>query len=223
MLLPFFFGQGTAPTGVSVADLVDQLVVMLSLGRIEDLTLATEADVYTWADEAVEELARNAMLFVVRDDTLTITAADATFAVPARWISAIHVSQDNDEPNADWRALIPASVPELEARDTTWETAAGTPTHFALDQLGLAEIRVHKIPAANTSAAVVYVEYPSTIAKATPTLTAPKTLGVYLFYRMLAIARGKQSDEPMPEVAAHARGMSELLGQVFQEYWGVAQ
>jgi hypothetical protein len=221
-LLLLFQGQGTAPTLVDVADIINGLVPGFNAASLETLSVVTEDEMYEFADEAAQRLARKIGMFVERDATLTITGADPTVATPAGHLSTIQASWDSDGAGA-WQPLVSSAVNELEALDASWESRAGDPERWTQDQEGTETIRVYKVPAADTGLALIYHELHDTISSAATTFNVPTPIGDYLTYSIIGEVRGQENDEAMPEVAEYARGRAKAYEDIFEQYWGRAQ
>jgi len=223
-----FFLQGETVAELDVAEVVAELGPALNAQSLAALTVATEAELYEWADEHAQRLARKIGCFVERSGSLTIAAGSSTVNKPARHLSTLHFSRDHDGAG-DLRPLEATSTAELEALDLDWETrvadedAGEFPKRFTEDQQPAGVVRVHPAPESETTAAIVYHQYPAAIAAGSPAIQAPRILGDYLFWAMLGEARRRESDEAMPEVAAFSEQMVELYEQVFERYWGQAQ
>ena len=222
MVIAILLTQGTALTLVDVSQMIDDLLPMLNAKTIADLSIATEDQLYEFADEAVQRLSRRVALFVERDATLPISGGVSTLSVPPRPLSSIHAAWDSDGAGL-FQPLRSSSVNELEALDSAWQTAAGDPERFTHDQEGHATVRVYKTPAGNTGLVLIFHQYHDTIDSSNITFNAPTPLGDYLLWSILAEVRGTDDDEAMPEVAEYARGRVELFESIFESYWGRAQ
>ena len=212
-------GQGTAATGINVADVIERLLPALGTYQAANLIHWDAEELYEYADQGVQALARATGLFVERDATTTIVNGTALYTLPTRHLSTIHVSVVGQ---ANLRG---ASVADLEALSDTWLTdTAGIAAieAFTPDFDGTEKIRLYKSPTAGGTLAVVFHQYPTEIAAGTPTLTAPTVLEDYVWWEMLRAARAKESDAAMPEVAEHAEQVVELYTEVIRSYWGEA-
>jgi len=210
-------GQGAAAAGINVADVIQRLLPSLGAYKLADVVFWTEEELYEYADEGIQRLAKATGLFVERDASTTLVAGTALYNLPTRHLSTIHVSLLG---GANLRGV---SVRDLEALDATWEAATGVVEKFAQDFRGTEQLRLYRNPSTGGTLAVVFHQYPAEIAQATPTLTGPVVLEDYLSWAMLSAARGKEGDAAMPEVAKHAEERIALFEQVFKSYWGQAQ
>ncbi len=221
-LLLLFQGQGQAPTLVDVSQLIQGLVPVFNSDSLENLSIISEAELYEFANEAADRLARRVGLFVKRDATLTITGGVATLSVPSDHLSSIHASYDADGEGA-WVPLRVSAVNELEALDEQWEAAEGTPTRWTSDQQSHDTLRVYEVPASNTGFALIYHHLHAALSSGSPTFNVPTPVGDYLKYSMIGEVRGQENDEAMPEVSEYARGRAEAYLELFEQYWGRAQ
>jgi len=218
MLLLLLTGPGGSalPAGIDFRDLLADLYPMLGAQSEADLVFWDQAELYRLFDESAKRLAAIAGLFVERDNSLASAAGTRTYTLPARHVSTIQVTLGAV-------VLRAATVGELEARDTAWRTGSGTPTRWYADGEGLAAIALYKVPTGVAILHIIEHEFPTTIAAATPTLSAPSPVGDYFTLRALGEARGRESDGAMPEVAAHCRERARLYEEMFKAYWGAAQ
>lgn len=207
-------GQGTAAVGVHVGDLIERLLPALNCYKLADLVHWDEEELYEYADEGVQRLARATGMFVERDATTAVAAGTPEYDLPSRHLSTIHVSL---VAGANLRG---ASVRDLEALSSTWHTDAGLVTRFIQDFDGTEKLRLYKDPGSDGTLAVIFHEYPAEISAGAPTLTAPTVLEDYLWWEMLRRAREKESDAAMPDVAAHAGERVNLFEEVIRGYWG---
>lgn len=125
------------------------------------------------------------------------------------------------------RTLDAANVRELEALDSDWVRAEGTPAHWLDDNQGAATTRIYPAPPADNSVSGylvwIFHSYPAAISSGNYTLSIPACLQEYFSWSMLSEARRKESDASMPEVADHYAARVDLLEQVIQAYWGDSQ
>lgn len=196
------------------------LLPVLHATSFANLVFWTEADLYNLADEAGQRLARACGGFVERDASTAIVPGTASYALPARHLSTIHVALGNT-------VLQPTNAYEREARDPAWESDTDdNVTHFLQDAgEGVERIRVFPLPGAGASGnlAVVHHAYPATISTGQKTVAAPECLRDYFTFAVMASALGQESEGAMPEVAKWADGVVQLLHDVVRDYWGESQ
>lgn len=209
-------GQGTAAVGVHVGDLIERLLPALNCYDAASLVYWNQEELYEYADEGIQRLARATGMFVERDATTAVAAGAPEYDLPSRHLSTIHVSL---VAGANLRG---ASVRDLEALSSTWNTDSGDVERFVQDFNGTEKLRLYKNPDGVGTLAVIFHQYPAEISAAAPTLTAPTVLEDYLYWEMLRRARAKESDAAMPEVAAHAGERVQLFEEVIRGYWGEA-
>jgi hypothetical protein len=222
MHLLFFFGSGTAPLGVNMATVLPEFLPGLQAGDFSQLYFWTQEELYQWVDDAAKRLARETGCFVERDAATPLVVGTATYNLPARHLSAIHVT-------AGGRALSETTVNELEAGDDAWPTrAAGSadplPDRF-LTALGLDAVTLYPIPDTGASGAigVVFHRFPTTVTSSAAVIRMPAGLREYAAFWLMAEARGKEGKAAMPEVSAWFRRLTGLYESVAREYWGGAQ
>jgi hypothetical protein len=212
-------GQGTAPATLDLTEVIDGLRPALGAYKYADLVFWDQAELYAFADEAVERLARRTGGFVERDASTAIVASTAAYNAPTRHLSTIHLSIDN-------KALKEAGVHEIEALNDDWMSAEDDdPDHYIEDFEGTEQVRIYPTPGSGASGNLGFIfhRYSDDIVVGAATLSAPKVVGDCIGFSVLAEARDKESKGRMPEVAEWARGMAGLLEEAMREYWGEAQ
>jgi len=208
--------QPAAAAASTSTDLLGRIYPLLGATSALDLEFWTDAELLVWVNAGFQRLARMSGVFVERDATITVVNGTASYALPTKNISTIHVALDGAR-------LRPASARELEAYSATWTTDNATPTHY-LQDYGTATpyITLWKKPIAGGTLAIVEHEYPTTIT-AGATLPAPDVISDYVLFYTLGEARRKESDAAMPEVAAFCDSIKQLYEEACISYWGVAQ
>ncbi len=212
--------SATPVVGVNFADLMQEILPLLNAGSLPKLTVSNETELYEWADEKAQGLARRIGIFVERDASLQVSQDEAQIDTPARHLSTLHVWKTS---NNQWIPLYPTSIAELDALNVGWETTTAEPSKWTQDQQGTVKIRVYPTAQVDTPLAAVYHEHPDTISVSQAQLTAPAIVRDYFLWELVGEARSKQTDEMMPEVAQYARERADLYEQLFGYLWGVAQ
>lgn len=216
-MIPFFPGGAAPAAARTLADWLTEVYACLNATDAATLIHWTEAEIIEWANEGQRDLARRFAMWVERDATTTTADAQASYTLPTRHLSTIHVILAG-------RSLRAASVRELEALSSTWTTDACTgtitPTRYCQDVTGTTSIRLYKIPNSALTLAIVYHEYLADLA-AGGNPDMPDAVADWLWLRMVAEARAKESDGSMPEAAKFCRDVMGVYEQAFAGYWGV--
>jgi hypothetical protein len=118
-------------------------------------------------------------------------------------------------------SLAPMNMREVEARDANWVTTTGTPSAWIGDWLTSGMLMLYPSPAAPGTLTVFCQrgDPPPAIGSIVP---APDALADLLHMRVLADARSKRSDAWMPEAAALADQIADVLEKAFTAYYGSA-
>lgn len=212
----FFPPGGGTPPAQTPADLLDdQIFTALGASAAADLVFWTAQDLYDWLNEALKQLARRCGLFVERDTSISLVASTASYTLPARHLSTLHVAVDGS-------GLRPATVAEVEALDADWLNTEDTPARYLQDVAGLASIRIYPTPDDTGTLQLVMHRYPADLAGG-GTLPLPDMLSDLLVDIVIGEARGVEGDGAMPEVAEVCREEAKLYEAVCARYWGVAQ
>ncbi|HWE51402.1 MAG TPA: hypothetical protein VG273_16540 [Bryobacteraceae bacterium] len=210
---------------LDTASCVTDAVYRLGFENSSELTSSswvTQAELYQFADDAVRKLAWKHGLFIVYDNTISVTAvAGAVYTLPAAHVFTLLA----------WLAysggpvlLRLTTVRDLWALDGAWPAAAAAPpVRASLDAGAVGTITLYPPPNASSTLCQVCQEAPSTVASGASTIQLPLVLQDYFTYAMLAGARGKESDAAVPEMAAHYRERVAMYEAVFDHLWGPGQ
>src|SRR3979409_2446875 len=112
------------------SSLLPWICTSLKAPSVADLGQWREAELYSYAEEALQNLGTRLLLCAAFDDTTAIVANQAVYELPAGHIATIAAAVDGN-------ALKPATVAEVEALDDDWQRAAsGTPERWVGNVLG---------------------------------------------------------------------------------------
>lgn len=225
-LLPGGVAGETSDGGLDTTQVIDGLLWTLHAGSRADLVFWTEADLIQWMDEALKRLARIACVFVGRDASITSRNGQATYTLPDRHISTLHVSYSSVNANAT-TPLRPASTMELEALDDSYQTTAVTngevPKRWYEDLQGATIVGLAPVPDTDDDPIpIIYEGYPDTLdaGRQNTLVAAPPPVKGYLAMCVLAECYGRESEIESPDIAAHCRGRVAMYEQIFQSYYG---
>jgi hypothetical protein len=178
------------------------------------------ADLYQWADEAVKKLSYGVGLFVVYDNSVTVSAGTAIYNLPATHVFTL-MAAVIDADGIHLLRLTP--VRDLWALDAMWEATSGTPARASMDAGAVGTVTVYPTPTAGGTLAQICQEFPGAVAQDSSTLALPTVLQDYFTYALLAGARGKESDSAMPEMAEHFTARMRMYEQLAEHLWGPGQ
>jgi hypothetical protein len=205
------------------AAVTTMLYAELNAASASDLQFWTEAEIIGYADLEMSKLTSGLMLFVDAQDVTGIAGqstydlAHTTDDTPAdtRFVSLIH---------AVWggASLSPATVMEIEARDANWTVTTGTPSIWIGDWLAAGMIVAYPQPTGSATLTVFCQRNAPAITSADTSQPAPDALADLLHLRVLGDARAKRGDAWMPEAAALADGLANVLEAAFSSYYGAA-
>jgi hypothetical protein len=218
-MLLLILPQGPAIAGVDVDQIIGDLMPALGAGSLADLSFASEAELYQWADEAVKRLSHRCGVFVFRDTSTSIESEQSAYPVPQGHIDTIHASlvPVTGAP----LSLRATTSAELGALDGTWKQSLGPVTRFSMDADGTEFLTLYMAPAATGGTlAWIFHRFPAEIQSGATAVDVASPIGDYLTYAMLGEARRKQSEMAMPEVADWCDARLALMEQVITAYWG---
>jgi hypothetical protein len=201
--------------------MVGELYPRLHATNESTLQWWTEAQLRQWANEALQQLARGAALFVRRDTSITTVNGTRTYALPARHIATIHAAYDG-------KPLEPTDRRGLDALDVAADSAvcgAGeSPERWYEETLGAhAHIGVFPTPSAAATLALIFLQQPELFTSTSSTAPIPRVLKAFIEDYVLAEAWSADSDFAMPELAGHLRQKREMYLNVYRSYWGQGQ
>lgn len=212
---------------LDVANCLLDVIYRLGFAAANELTSTswvTTAELYQFADDAEKKLSYEAGLFIVYDASVAVSAGTAVYNLPATHVFTL-VAAVIDVSGI--HLLRASTVGELWALDATWEAtncAAGqAPTRSSLDAGAVGTLTLYPIPSVDGTLGQICQEFPGTVEQGQSMLPLPTVLQDYFSYRMLAGARGKESDHAMPEMAAHFQQRCELYEQIGEHLWGPGQ
>lgn len=202
---------------IDTADSVADILYRLGFQGGADIALTgtwvTVAELYQWADEAAKAIAYESGIFVTLDATITAVAATAVYNLPATHVFSLAV----------WLATVPlrlTAVRDLRALDATWTATSGLSTRCSFDAGSVGTITLYPNPTVGGAITQLAEELPADIAIGSSTVQLPTVLLDYFSYKMLAGARGKESDAAMPEMEAHFLERCALYEKIIEHLYG---
>jgi len=201
---------------VDLSKRIPVLCARLNAAGAGDLVFWTEPELYQRMAEALTRLARRDRIFWTVGETIAVEIPQAVYLLPNNAGIALAA--------LDAAELRPASVGELEARDSNWEQTVCVegeiPTHWIGDYLGAGFIRLYPSPIATGELLILSAKLPDEPTAETPQARIPAPVADYLALAALQEARDKEGDARMPEVAQVCASIAALYEQTFAAYWG---
>lgn len=219
------YGGGSLPDPieptVSWADLLDCLYPRMHASGEASLVWWTEANLRGWANEALQLLSREALLFVRRDTGNVTVAARREYHLPDRHIATIHVAYDDQPLNPTDRDL-------LDALDAAADAAVcgvgASPTRWYEDTLGVHNtVGVYPSPSAAVVLAIIFIQQVDSLISSASTMPIPRCMAAFIEDYVLGEAWGHDSDFSMPELAEHFQSKRDLYLGLYRQYWGPRQ
>lgn len=204
-----------AEEGIDTLQVTDELFPSLHAATAADLYPWTEGDLIEWMDDGLKRLARRCMVFVGRSASILTVPAQASYTLPVRHVSTLHVSYGT-------APLRPATRLELEVMDESFRTTAGDPENWYEDLEGMATVSLAPVPEEEVGLAVIYEAYPSTLdaGRQNTIVPAPPPIKRYLAMRVLSEAYGREGEMESQDIAQHCRAQIEMYHQIFEQYYG---
>lgn len=178
----------------------------------------TLAELYQYADDAAQFLARTTSLFLTDDASIVVIAGTAAYALPTGQIYT----------ESAWllygsgalQLLRPSTVGQLFALDALWAARTGPPTRLSLDAANATTGTLYPNPTANSTLNQILEQAPDTVASGASVLPLSPALEIYFSDAAVAGALSKESDSARPEVAAHLQERLKMMDAVIQSLWG---
>jgi hypothetical protein len=202
---------------IDTAAVIDRLLPSLHADSRADLAFWTAADLVDWMDEGLKRLARVAAWNIELDSSITTANGVASYPLPERQDATLYVSLGNPGVTP----LRPASMIELEARDSTFMTDTGTPDHWYEDGQG-DNVALTPVPTSAGAVTLVISAWPPALdaAQLNTLVQAPAAFAGYLSFYVLGQCYGKESEAEMEDVSAHCKERCGLYEKLFTHYFG---
>lgn len=229
--MPGLFGValwGASPTvnaplpGCDVANSLADIWFRLGFLSPDDMNVddrwVTIAELYQFGDDAAKRLAFALGLFMQYDASVAVTAGTAQYALPTG--HTLTVLAWLVYAGLPLQLLRLSTVGQLFALDANWPTTTGNPVRLSLDAGGVGTATLYPVPLSNATLAQVLQAYPADVLAGASSLPLSPVLQDYFSYCLLSAARGKESDQAMPEMAKHFGERCKLYEQVMEHLWG---
>ena len=193
--------------------LIPWICTSLNAPSVAELGEWSEAELYAYAEEALQNLAGRVLLLAAYDDSTAIVANQPLYELAAAHIATVFAAVDGV-------ALKPATVAEVEALDDNWEEAASAaPTRWVGNALGQKFIRLYPPPASGTALQLIFQQQPPAVTAASPVVLMPAPLGDYMAHKALKHARARQGDGQMTDAAAAFDGLAAAYEAAARGLW----
>jgi hypothetical protein len=176
----------------------------LGAGSAQDLQFWTPDELFGFLAQGFQRLP-----FFYGFDTIITGAAVVAFREQVTGILAVYF---------DGAALRVGTVSQFEAESDVWATRVGTPKRYTQTDQGLASIRLYPAPSSPKSLTIVYRLFGDVIYS--DQFSAALIFVDAAAWRVIQLARSKESDAAMPEAAEMAGQLFELYRQMMESYWG---
>lgn len=213
---------------LNATTLISNMLAPLHTDSAANAVFTTDSELTRFLDEALKNLARKFLVFVVRSTTaIDPVQGTVTYNAPSRHICTLHLTLLPDGSAANAQPLTASSTTELEGLDEAYSTTQGTPEYFYLDRSGINKIGLYPVPnaaAADDTIEIIYAEFPATLDEAHPGSDIPtiQTIADMLEADVIRAAYAKESDFALPEVAKNLEGLVNLYNSAIGQYWGMA-
>jgi hypothetical protein len=178
----------------------------------------TVAELYQYADDAAQSLARATALFLTHDASVAVTAGTAVYTLPAG-----HIFTESAwlvDTSSTVQLLRLTGDGQLFALDGRWATKTGTPTRLSLDAVNARTAALYPAPVANATLNLIAEIAPPAVAAGSSVLPVSDVLEMYFSTAIVAGVLARESDHAKPEVAAHLVERLKLLDEVVKSLWG---
>jgi len=206
---------------IAWSEIVNQIYPRLHAADEASLKWWTEAQLRDLANEAIQTMARGALLFVRRDTSISTTHDVRSYSLPARHLATLHAAYSSKPLNPTDRALIDSLDYGADA------AVCGTgevPKRWYEDTLSThAAIALYPSPSATATVSLIISQQPDLFTSTSSTLPIPACMKPFIADYVVAGAWVMDSDFSMPEVASHLAEKQAFYLDLFRAYWGPRQ
>jgi hypothetical protein len=210
--------------GCDAANCIADLWFRLGFLSPDDMAIddrwVTIAELYQFADDVVKGLASRLGLFMVYDASIAIVNGTGLYTMPAGHIFTVMAWSVI---SGTLQILRLTTSGQLFALDATWPATSGTPTRISFDAGGVGTGTLYPAPTANGTLAQILQQFPAAVVAGSSSIPVSPVLQGYFSYALLAAARSKESDQAMPEIAAHAKARMANYEKVFEHLYGAGR
>lgn len=198
---------------VDATAVISQLLPPLVASSVANLAWWTEAELYANINDAANTLARSCVL-VGEEAFIVYQAEVGPYDLPELFLAAIDLV-------ADRYSRPQTSAAGLDAIDPGWRsTMADEVLRYSLDTDGPDKIRLYPAPTiADLTARLIYRGRLPDATALSPTMALPSCLFEYVWWDALGAAREKEGKAAMPDVAAVAKQVTQILGAAALDLW----
>ena len=199
---------------MDTTQILEGLLSSLNETSLGAMSWWNSAELYQYAEDANQRLGRECPIYAVVY-TVPVTAAVATYGLPARFVRMVLVDEDGLD-------LIQTNLFALEAMDPLWKvTAYVTAERYCLDSDGPQTIRVYPIPQiGGKTLRLIFQAMPQEITPMGSVVDLPAALAEFFHWSVLGKARSREGRAAMPEVAGVAQQMAGLFEAAAKDVWG---
>lgn len=174
----------------------------------------TEADLYAYLNRSLSEACADSAL--LGDYNSVAVAANQLLAViPGNFLSCIQAQWDK-------KTLKIRSASEMDALDTYWQTAtSGTPHTIVVDLQGQNNVRLYPMPAI-AGTLYVWTRQRPALQSSVSSIAVPQAVAWVVEMETIAEANRKGGQFAMPEAAAAAQSVADVLKVALRTYYGGA-
>lgn len=205
-----------------IANLIADTYAFLHAESETDAVFVDDDSLEALYKDRLKRLAQQTAILVERDVTsIALATGTATYALPARHLSTIHVALSN-------RPLIASSRHDLERRDSAYQTQAATVAspvrRWYEDKGGFNRIGFSPVPSAaqgnGLNPEILYHAYPCNLSEE---IDCPTVVGDVLMFQVVGESYERESDFRMPEVAQIAKALVGFLQPRLENLVGMSQ
>jgi hypothetical protein len=197
-----------------------------------DAIFVTDSELTQYFADYLKRLAMNVGCFVVVDDSfIVLNEGQQIYAAPPLFLDALHITILPTE-DLPLQPLDASSTYELENLDdayqTTQSSAANPIEQWYADKIGPGQLGFYPVPGAGDAgriAQVIMHSFPCSLdsAHTDVNIDTPAVIGDWLELNVIYEAYNCESDFQMPDAAAGAKSLADMLGKTIGVLWGKSQ
>jgi hypothetical protein len=221
--IPYNSGANVDPVeaAISWADIVACLYPRLHATNEVTLVWWTESELRSWANQALQVLSREALLFVRRNTDIQTSPSQRLYSLPTRHVATIVVSCGS-------KLLRPTDSYLLDMLDYSATVAVcdvgESPKRWYEDATGgNKQIGIYPSPSAAVSVGLILLQQPEPLTSTASTIPVPQCIRAFVEDWVLGHAWASNTDFAMPELSNHLLQKQSMYLDVLRQYWGPNQ
>lgn len=192
--------------------IINSVIQFLHADNLANLQGWTESELYGFLNRSMNDAAADSAI-LGRYGTIAITAGNSVVSLPATCAIVVQASWN-------FQTLKIRTVSEMDALDGNWMNAPGnSPDSLIVDQQGSNTARLYPTPDQNGTMRILSRCRPATLSSIS-SIAVPESVDVIAHMETIAEARRRAGMYGMPEAAAAAQQIANIVKAANRVYYG---